>query len=413
MFLEMAKRVQGEVPGVALSLVKNKCRQALGKIYDEYAWSFQTGYAGWLVPGQVANQGTFTVNPFQNTVTADLFATQAVQSVLVPTNPPITQMQYRDPARAIYNIVGLGGNGQVAYATIASGGSGQTPGTYNLTVQDANVPAGTGGQIQVVVDGTGAVTQPPVVLSAGSAYVAPFVVIAAGGTPAAFNIFQFAVLTLDRPWMEPTTGPGQPYMIYQCYFPSPVEDWRRFMEMRDTTNARRIDFWSYSQKDLAYMDPQRMDFSDPNYVVPWGVDQRPNSSTEGYMLFELWPHQLSRVPYAFSYKRRGPQLKLPTDKPPYPITEDLVEKMARNLLYEYKEAQKAEKLMRGERPIEPNWLALKQLVTKEFAETLVKIQANDLNFMNDQLTRVYDYQLYNGEPFSNRQGGLNVGGYPQ
>src|SRR5277367_6699598 len=52
----------------------------------------------------------------------------------------------------------------------------------------------------------------------------------------------FATLTLDRPWMEPTTGAGQPYYIYQAYFPVPVIDFTKFIEIRDTTNNAPVSF---------------------------------------------------------------------------------------------------------------------------------------------------------------------------
>jgi len=54
-FYTMAKTLSGEVPGVDLSLAKNKVNEALGLIYDSYDWSFQLNEAGWLAPGQLAN----------------------------------------------------------------------------------------------------------------------------------------------------------------------------------------------------------------------------------------------------------------------------------------------------------------------------------------------------------------------
>src|ERR1017187_8243255 len=113
------------------------------------------------------------------------------------------------------------------------------------------------------------------------------------------------VLTLDRPWLEPTSGPGQPYMIYKAYFVAPVLDFKKFIEIRDTTDAGPLDFWSMPQGDLANLDPQRTNFSDPGWCVPAGFDYRANTSTPGYPMFELWPQQLSYLPYSFSFRRRG------------------------------------------------------------------------------------------------------------
>lgn len=333
----MAKSITGEIPAVDLSLAKNKTAEALGKVYDESDWSFQTMFAGWLAPGLKANSGTFTVTPYQNTVIANATATAAL--LAITGNPLLTTLQYRDPARAIYSIVGYD--------------DGQTVGQGN---------------------------------------------------------YPFATLTLDRPWMEPTSGPGQPYMIYQSYFVSPIADFRKFIEVRDTTNARSLDTWSYSQQDLAMMDPQRTNYSDPRYVVPCGVDLRAGSATYGYPMFELWPQQLSLVPYSFSMRRRGPALVNPTDTVPYPLTEELVMHRAKEILYFYKEANKGEDVARGSGA---NWLMLAQASHAEYTEVLDKIRAIDANLHNDFLSRVAAPSGGTNAGYANRLGQFNVGGFPE
>ena len=331
-YYSMAKALTGEVPGTPLSLAQTRVNDALGKIYDQSDWHFQTQYAGWLCPGQIANSGTFTTTPYQNTVVADATASAAI--VAHTGMPLITQLQYRDPARAIYNVVG--------YATAGS---------------------------------------PPVV-----------------------------TLTLDRPWMEPTSGPGQPYMLYQCYFVAPVQDFRKFIEVRDTTDAGRLDFWSYSQADLARRDPQRTTFADPAFVVPVGADMRPGSSTLGWQMFELWPQQLSYVPYSFSYKRRGPSLVNPTDTVPYPLTEELVEWKAKEILLQYKAAQAEEKAKGGG----AGWLLMAGMAKKEYDERFEYILPVDINLRGDNIDHVEnDDDNWAGRPFSNNLGGLNIGGYPE
>lgn len=333
----MAKGLTGDIPGVPLRLAQRKIRQALGKIYRSYDWSFQDVFSGWLTPGQIANQGTYTTTPYQPTVVADAVATAVLAAYVAP--PFLTVMQYRDPARTFYNII-----------------------AYD--------------------DGTQTNSPNP----------------------------GFATLTLDRPWMEPTSGPGQPYMIYQCLFPGPVKDFRRFEEIRDTTNARTIDFTSYSQYDLSVIDPQRTCFNDPRFCVPWGVDLRPGTATPGYMLYELWPQQLARVPYSFSGKREGPQLKKDTDTVPYPLSEQLIEYKSSELLYQWKEAQKEKDTERG---AGANWPFLAKAASEEYGDELKMIQAIDINLKNDQITRTRLDGIYSGVPYSNRQGGLNLGGYPE
>jgi hypothetical protein len=415
---KLANRISGEVPNTDLDLVMWKMQEALGKIYDECDWSFQRTitYGQWLSAGQVANTGTFTVTPYSPTITASLAATQAINNYeALPSSAILTTLQYRDPAYSIYNIVGEGGDGTVAYVNILTAGSGQTPGTYVVNVLDSAGP-GSGGTVQVVVSSSGTVTAAPTVLTPGSNYVSPyFLFTAAGGTGATFQVFQNIVLTLDRPWLEPTSGPGQPYMIYQAYFVAPTADFRKFIEIRDTTNAAPLDFWLMTQAELAIRDPQRTQFADPDYCVAAGVDQRLNSSTYGYQMFELWPEQLNSLPYSFSFRSRGPipqtQVDFLTLQLPYPITEHLVDHATKVELYEYKEAQRDKTDQRG---AGANWVMLQQIAQKRYYETLNKQIAIDLNLNNEAFTRLPSRARgISGEPYSNQLGQLNVGSYPQ
>ena len=414
---KLANRISGEVPQTDLDLVMWKMGEALGKIYDEVDWSFQRTitYANWLCPGQVANSGTFTVAPYSNTVTGSIGATQQINTYTAQSGSALlTTLQYRDPAYSIYNIVGVGGDGTVSYVTILTAGSGQTPGTYVVPILDNGGP-GASGTVQVIVNADGTVTLPVVVVTAGSGYVNPYFVFAEGGTPATFQVYQNIVLTLDRPWLEPTAGPGQPYMIYQAYFLAPVKDFHKFVEMRDTTDSASIDFWSMTQADLSVRDPQRTNFSSPGWVVPAGVDQRPNTSTYGWQMFELWPEQLSYVPYSFSYRRRGQIAEtfqdFQTMEVPPPLTEELLGWRTKEVLYQYKEAQKDTTQARG---AGSNWLFLAQFAKKQYDEILDKIIAIDLNLNGEAFGRLPGRgQGNSGAPYSNQLGQFSVGGYPE
>lgn len=417
----LANRITGEVPGIDLDLCMWKMREALSHIYDEVDWAFQRGitYANWLCPGQVANSGTFTVTPYSNTVTADTAASQQINGyTALSGSVPLTTLQYRDPAYSIYNICQFGGDGTVSYVNILTAGSGQTPGTYTVSVLDTG--AGTGGSVQIVVNAGGTVTLPVVVLNAGIGYTNPYITFSHGGTPATFAVFQNIVFTLDRPWLEPTSGPGQPYMLYQAYFVAPVLDFHKLIEVRDTTNSAPLDFWTMTQAELAIRDPQRTEFTNPSYVVPAGFDTRPGSATAGYPMFELWPQQLDYLPYSFSFRRKGVNGYL-TGLPetfadfqsyqlPQPITEQLLLEQTKICLYEYKEAQKDKEQARGSGA---NWLLLMAAVQKKYAETLDKLIAIDLNLNGEAFTRLPGRaQPISNAPYSNQLGGLNVGGYP-
>jgi hypothetical protein len=215
----------------------------------------------------------------------------------------------------------------------------------------------------------------------------------------------FTTLTLDRPWLEPG-GTQQSYMIYQAYFPVPVSDFKRFLSARDTTNNYPMDYWSKSQKDLAVNDPERTIFDDPNYFVPFEQDTRLGSATFGNMLYELWPHPLSVLPYTYQFLRQGPPLVLPSDTVPYPLTEELVLWKAKASAFLYKEAQKGEDVARGSGA---DYKFLSGAAEAQFKGKLKPIKDHDRDLVELYWTK-YRLDPYNeGEPYANINGGLNIG----
>lgn len=156
----------------------------------------------------------------------------------------------------------------------------------------------------------------------------------------------FATLIIDRPWMEPAQTDAI-YMIYQAYFPVPVEEFRKFGVIRDTTNNWFLNFWQRDQQWLSVNDAQRTVFDNPTFAIPYEVDQRPGSATLGHMLYELWPHPLSILPYTLSYVWQGPLMKKPNDRPPYPLNDELVIWRTLERAYLWKESQKGDGLQRG------------------------------------------------------------------
>ena len=311
-------------------------RRALEAIYNQTDWSFQKGFAGWLAPGVLFNTGTFTTTPYSNQVIADATATAALRAYT--GLPLITQLQYRNPAFAIYDIVGYD------YNTIHAG---------------------------------------------------------------------FVTLTLDRPWMEPGKGTGQPYYIYQHYFVSPVQDFRKWIAIQDFTNDQPLDFWSLTRADLANLDPQRQDQSLPTNVVPAGIDQRPNSSTSGWQRFELYPWQGNPCPYTLSYRRMG---QLPstlsdwmTMAPAAPITENMVEFKAKEILLQDKSAEMEEKTPGSGKGM----MLLADMAQKKYFEYFGQVLSIDLNLDGENMTRTHQPGKWQGgQSYATMGGRLNLGGYP-
>ena len=327
-YSNMAFQMAGEL-GVPMPLVQTYLNEALGTIYDELIWSFQTGESGWLSPGLLfasgtQSQGTITTTSYGTTIVGD--ATAAALWVAYSGLPLLTQCQIRVPLYSLYNIIAFDG----------------------------------------------------------------------------VNTF-----TIDRPWTEPP-GAGQTYMIYQAYYPAPFSDFKRFLEIRDTTNAAPLDYWTLNRSDLSIIDPQRANFNQPGYVVPYEVDARAGSATLGYMLYELWPHPLSVLPYTLSWLRRGSALVNPSDTVPSPLTEDLVKWKAKQDFFLYKESQKGDGVARG---AGTDWRFLAQEAEKKFMKRLKICADRDRDLAELYFRRfVRDAAIgYTGLPYSTANGQLNVG----
>ena len=214
------------------------------------------------------------------------------------------------------------------------------------------------------------------------------------------------VLTLDRPWMEPAQVNSH-YMAYQAYYAAPL-GFKRWYDVRDTTNNNQLDWWSKTQIDLANEDAERTDFDEPLYVVPYAQDTRAGSATYGQMLYELWPHPLTQLPYTFMCQANWPVLTKPSDTLPYPLTEELVKLRAYEMLYLWKESQKGDEMERGSGA---NWQFLMQAARAEYANRLQMIRNMDRNLMDLYFTRMQRFPSAFGEPYATVEGQLNVGGW--
>jgi hypothetical protein len=343
-FQNMIQQLLG-IPGMNRGLAATFINEAFVKIQNQNLWSFQQVTNGWLTPNMLGgpnaaflSPGTISVVPYTTTITGDAVATQAWTEG-VPYPPLLTQQQIRIPYFSLYNIIALGNNGTVAYATILTAGSGQTPGVYVVPVTDPG-GSGSGATVSITVNSDGTVTIPPVTLTAGSGYTTPLIIFAEGGVPATFSVTLIATITIDRPWTDPAQL-NSGYLVYQAYYAAPP-GFKRFWQISDFTNNEIIDFWTFTQATLAQEDPQRTEFDQPEYAVPLGIDNRPNSATLGQMLWELYPHPLSSLPYTFNCQCNWPALVNATDALPYPLTEELVKFRAYQEVALFKESQKGD-----------------------------------------------------------------------
>ena len=158
-----------------------------------------------------------------------------------------------------------------------------------------------------------------------------------------------AILTLDRMYIDTSYGTGLGYSIYGCYYPVPVQDFEAWESVLDVNNVTwlNVDPTRKGTEHINQADPQRQIFSNPISVIPYGTDQRPGSSTFGWMVYELYPQPQSQYAYQTWFSRAGADLTLPTDTPPYPITEHVIKTLARVKAYEWAEANKDPQNPRG------------------------------------------------------------------
>lgn len=215
------------------------------------------------------------------------------------------------------------------------------------------------------------------------------------------------IATLERPWEEPA-GAGLSYMLYQCYYPAPVANFKRWISVRDFTNGANLFTQRRKQVDLNEADPQRTIFENPTDVVPYKQDTRTGSSTLGYMLYELYPQPLSTLPYALAAVSTGPQLVNPTDTLPFPLTEDLVKVKSRIVAYEWKEAQKGADQKRGSGA---DYRFLMQAAQTEYEDRLLPVKKIDRDLVDNFIVKIRRRPATIGAPFySAITGQANVGG---
>lgn len=416
-FQNMIQELLG-VPGTNLGLVQTKINEAFTAIQNEQVWSFQCITGGWLTPGLLGgatqtgdpgstflSPGTISIGPYTNTLLGDAVATATWLENLFNL-PVITQYQFRVPYYSLYSATALQFADTVAYLTITDPGSGQTPGTYMVSGVGGS---GSGALAAITVDVDGTVTLPPIVLNGGSGYASggvanPPTFTVPNGTSAQFNVTNNAIILLDRPWMEPAQVEAS-YMAYQAYFPVPA-GFKRWFALRDTTNNNNMDWWTKTQVDLANDDAERTIFDQPYYVVPFQIDNRQGSATLGQMLYELWPHPITELPYTFHCQANWPPLVNSQDTIPYPLTEELVKMRSYEMIALWKEMQKGDEMERGSGT---NWPFIAKAYREEYNDRLKECRIMDRHLVDLYFTKARTTPPYGGEPYSTVKGQLNVG----
>lgn len=187
-----------------------------------------------------------------------------------------------------------------------------------------------------------------------------------------------AVLTLDRPWIDITSGNGQGYSIYQPYIVAPVAGFIAWEFFLDTINVIHLDVNNTRKvwEQVNQADPQRQIFSNPGNLFPHGTDTRPGSATLGYPRFELYPQPQAVYNYQVGYSWTGPALTdiVGMSAVPTPMTEHVVKTGARIKAYEFAEANKSADNPRG---AGADYRFLMQSASAEYQAQLKEIRSAD------------------------------------
>lgn len=150
------------------------------------------------------------------------------------------------------------GGPEVYSLTIATAGSGQTPGTYTV---NASGGGGSGATASIIVSAAGTVTQTPAITNPGSGYTsAPTFTLSAGGTAATFTATMGYVPTASNPITTFTVASSSEYagMLPGDWVVIGMEPIAGVVEQTDWAQ-----FLSGSGTTVTLMHPTRMAFSNP------------------------------------------------------------------------------------------------------------------------------------------------------
>lgn len=235
------------------------------------------------------------------------------------------------------------------------------------------------------------------------------------GASGIYNIWGYtpgtnATLTLDRWYGEPSsTSIG--FRIYQSYyvpqaFNAALPDFRSWLTVRDIQNFRTLFVTRYNRRDLDVQDPQRTWFGIPTDVVPYQIDQNPNSASYRLFMYELW----GAPTYSWNYQllgiRKGLDLVNPTDTLPPQVTQETVIAYAKYFAYQWAEANKD----MSPRSSGPDWKFLMGAAQKEGQELMKRDRRADREtvdnwFLEHRLGRVWPEAHY-----TTQSGYANPGG---
>lgn len=142
--------------------------------------------------------------------------------------------------------------------------------------------------------------------------------------------------TLDRPYAEATSA-ATSYQIYQCYFASPVQDFKTWLSIRDIVNFNDL-ILNKTRAWADQRDPQRSIYYIPTHALPYTIDLNPASPTYQNQMWELWAQPTFLLTYQLWGVRKGVDFVNPGDSLPPQLGEDCIMALAKYYAYQWCEA---------------------------------------------------------------------------
>lgn len=371
----MATECTGIIPRAPYDYCETIVNRATLDAYRQNLWSFLTFESNWTSPGWL-QVGIVSVTQGQSTIQFDpLAATPSLNAITFNQPSPITKRQLRIGVGTIYNIWQY----SAPAGTINTSSSGNTftwvSGSTFLPVLTATNPAGTSlVGLQVAVAGVSLT----IATVANDGLSGTFTTSPGNHSGAAFQVG--AVALLDRNYQE-VTAAASGYTVFQCYYVSPVPDFKAWASVRDMLNYNEL-YTNKTREWINLRDPQRTFYYIPTHVVYYQNDMNPVSATYGWPMFEMWGAPTYVLTWQLYGYRKGftlvngvpmpisttslasgaPQaLVQPSDDLPTALGEDCVMAKARYYAYEWAEANR----VKGD--INRNFLQLKNGALTEYS----------------------------------------------
>lgn len=202
----------------------------------------------------------------------------------------------------------------------------------------------------------------------------------------------FATITLDRLYVDPSSGAGSGYSIFQCYFNAPFQDFLWWDSFLDPTTGYSFDLYM-TRQEIDDSDAQRLQNNTPCAVIPYTINAQAGNFFR-FPMYEMWPAPAAGLTYVGKAFRSGAPFVLPGDTVAAQLGEDIVMERAKNLSYEWCEANK-DKLLPAQR-------------TGDFRFLMGKAEKEFIRMENDYIRKDGEFSHFHVSRYAGRRRNINL-----